>query len=212
MMKNIMMDFDSLPTYSISDVETLKVISDSLRLDIFLTVRELNRNDILPTVKQISDEMNVPQAKLYYHIKLLENHNFLHVADTRIVSGIVEKLYQVSAQRVTIDDDLFSTDSGKEAAYPVLSNVVSEVLKKIQSILSHPEHIFQDKNIAMSRHILRLSHSQIGEFSEKMGKLMEEYKTENKNLPADELHNYSLFYVLYPEESVRRGQTIDDNH
>ncbi len=208
----MMNDFDSLPTFTISDVETLKVLSDSLRLDIYLTISELNRKGILATVKQVSDDLNIAQAKLYYHIKLLENHRFIQVADTRIVSGIIEKLYHVTAQQVVIDEGIFSTESGKEAAYPVLSNVVSEVLKKIQSILNYPEYKRQEHSILMAHQYLRLSQEQIARFSEQMGKMMENFKNENKARRADELKDFSFFFVLYPEEVASREENTNDNH
>lgn len=207
-----MNDFDSLPTFTISDVETLKVLSDSLRLDIFLTISDLNRKGILATVKQVSDELNIAQAKLYYHIKLLENHHLIQVADTRIVSGIVEKQYHVTAQQVLIDEGLFTIEGGKEAAYPVLSNIVTEVLRKIQSVLSQPAYIHQEHAILMARQNLRLSQEQIDRFSEQMGKMMEDFKTENKTHGADELKDFSFFYVLYPEEAARRKENTNDSH
>ena len=80
---------------TITDLETLKVISDPLRLNIIQVIKDINISGALCSVKQVSERLDIPPAKLYYHVKLLEKHGFLEVTETRIVSGIVEKLYRL---------------------------------------------------------------------------------------------------------------------
>lgn len=86
----------------INDLETLKVLADPLRL----RIRELM---VQPsTVKQIAAELDIPATKLYYHVNLLEKHGLITVVDSRLVSGIMERVYQVAAYRVQVAPHLLS--------------------------------------------------------------------------------------------------------
>ena len=75
----------------ISDLETLKVISDPLRVQILENIGLASDAGKSTSVKQLSEDLDIPQSKLYYHIKLLEKHDLVYVADTRVISGIIEK-------------------------------------------------------------------------------------------------------------------------
>jgi DNA-binding transcriptional ArsR family regulator len=68
---------------TITDPETLKVIADSLRLQI---LRQLKQPK---TVKEVGLSLEISPTKLYYHFSQLEKHELIRVVDTRLVSGIV---------------------------------------------------------------------------------------------------------------------------
>jgi DNA-binding transcriptional ArsR family regulator len=89
----------------IGDLETLKVLSDELRLSILEYLQDSG------TVKSVADKLNRPPTKLYYHFNLLEKHGLIQMVNTRIVSGIVEKHYQASALRFRLARGLLSPTS-----------------------------------------------------------------------------------------------------
>lgn len=89
--------------FVIEDVETLKVLADPLRLRIIQAL-----GDTPHTVKQISKLLGIPPNKLYYHVNLLEEHRIIRVVDTRIVSGIIEKIYLLTARSYTPAPGLLS--------------------------------------------------------------------------------------------------------
>ncbi len=95
-------DYQQAQELVIKDLETLKVMSDPLRMKIL----ELVLDNAL-TTKQIARAVELPTSRLYYHINLLEEHGLLRVAATRLVSGIVEKYYRAVAQFITVDPALF---------------------------------------------------------------------------------------------------------
>src|SRR5688572_10061938 len=80
----------------VTDLETLKLISDPLRLRMLELLRGEPR-----TVKELARALGVAPTKLYYHVKLLLERELIRVAETRIVSGITEKRYQVTAARLS---------------------------------------------------------------------------------------------------------------
>src|SRR6476620_7963823 len=87
----------------IKDLESLKAMSDPLRLQIIEIMLQGAR-----TVKQIAGELKTTPTKLYYHINLLEQHGLIKVSGTRVVSGIIEKQYRLAAYSFDIDRSLLS--------------------------------------------------------------------------------------------------------
>ncbi|MBX6342634.1 MAG: helix-turn-helix transcriptional regulator [Thermomicrobiaceae bacterium] len=81
--------------FVIRDLETLRAVSDPLRLRLFELLRGGPR-----TVKQLAAALDLPPTRLYYHVGQLEAHGLVRVVDTRVVSGIIEKRYQATAQRL----------------------------------------------------------------------------------------------------------------
>ncbi|MFN8511837.1 MAG: helix-turn-helix domain-containing protein [Chloroflexia bacterium] len=55
------------------------------------------------TVKQLAAALDVAQTKLYYHIKLLEERELIRVVESRVVQGIIEKQYGVTAYRLSVE-------------------------------------------------------------------------------------------------------------
>jgi hypothetical protein len=68
------------------------------------------------TTKQIAKAVDLPPSRLYYHVNLLDKHGLLKVADTRLVSGIVEKHFRAAAQFFTVDPGLFRPASPEASA------------------------------------------------------------------------------------------------
>ena len=92
--------------FHITDLETLKVISDPLRVQILERIGLASDAGQLITVKQLAEELDRPPTKLYYHINLLEKHELIRVAETQVVSGIIEKHYQIRAKKLRADLDI----------------------------------------------------------------------------------------------------------
>ncbi|MEZ0065856.1 DNA-binding transcriptional ArsR family regulator [Streptacidiphilus sp. MAP12-20] len=82
----------------VDDVETLKALSDPLRLSILRLMMDGSAEPRAWTAKELAGGLGEPQTKLYRHLKHLEEVGLIKVAETRLVSGIVEQRY-VGAQR-----------------------------------------------------------------------------------------------------------------
>ena len=91
--------------FLVDDLEMLKVIAHNTRLDILQSLKKPK------TVKEIARLLKLPATKLYYHVNLMEKHGLIQVVETNIVSGIVEKKYQVVARNYRIDDQLLADQS-----------------------------------------------------------------------------------------------------
>ena len=118
----------------ISSLETLKVITDATRMEIIKRIGYANKAGELRTVKQLSEELDMKVSKLYYHIKMLEDHELIHVGETQVISGIIEKHYQVAACSMSIDKNLMM--AGDSIADENLDGVMQGIESVVQSALS----------------------------------------------------------------------------
>ena len=89
----------------VEDLEMLRMLADPLRLAI-IGALPASADEAPRTVKEIAEELDEGQTKLYRHVKQLEDGGQIHVAETRVVSGIIEKRYRSSQRRLTVKSDL----------------------------------------------------------------------------------------------------------
>ncbi|RLD10726.1 MAG: hypothetical protein DRI56_02150 [Chloroflexota bacterium] len=174
--------------YTITELETLKVIGDPLRVQILEFVGMACESGRLPTVKQISDALELPANKLYYHVNLLEKHDLIRVAETQIVSGIIEKHYQIRAKRLLVDlnvagTDNISRDEKMELTLASVRSMFDNAYQNIEKSFQYrykntPEELPEDKKNPMhyGQSILQLSPTQGKEFVTEMNALTKKYE------------------------------------
>jgi DNA-binding transcriptional ArsR family regulator len=95
---------DIVEVRQVTDLDTARVLMEPSRLAIMRTLSARGPRQL--TVKEIAEELDEGQTKLYRHIKQLEEHGLIHVAETRVVSGIIEKRYAASQKRLTLDNEV----------------------------------------------------------------------------------------------------------
>ncbi|MEV4561984.1 helix-turn-helix domain-containing protein [Kitasatospora sp. NPDC049285] len=98
----------------VTDVATLKALADPLRLAV---IGALMRHDPTPlSVKEIAAELEEAPTKLYRHIKQLEQAGLVFVAETRLVSGIVESRYRSAQQTLRLSPQVYTEGDEPPAA------------------------------------------------------------------------------------------------
>lgn len=139
---------EPLPELWLREVETIKVFADTLRLKIVKLMEEPT------TVKQVAQALDVPPATLYYHINLLQKHGLIQVVDHNLDTGIVEKIYQVTARQFKLVNPLIAgQDFPAEAASALFSSMLEETAQGFLHALAHrdanegepPRHPFLSK-------------------------------------------------------------------
>lgn len=92
----------------IDTVEGLRALADPVRLAILAALDAQGPDAVLPvlSVKELAQRIDEPQTKLYRHVKQLEAAGLIHVAATRMVSGILEQRYQASQRSMKLSKDL----------------------------------------------------------------------------------------------------------
>ncbi|MFD8481254.1 ArsR/SmtB family transcription factor [Kitasatospora sp. NPDC059673] len=97
---------DQMKEREVTDVATLKALADPLRLAV---LSALMKRDPQPmSVKEIAAELDEAPTKLYRHIKQLEQTGLVHVAETRLVSGIVESRYRSAQQSLRLSPQVLA--------------------------------------------------------------------------------------------------------
>jgi DNA-binding transcriptional ArsR family regulator len=188
----------------VSDLDMLRLVSDPFRIQILELMREEPR-----TVKELAAALNIPATRLYYHMKLLEEHGLIRVESTRIVSGIVEKRYEVTASRLSVDRSLLSpgeeTESGLETHLAfVLDESKTEIRRAFRVGLIDPSsHSIAEGGLVLGRVWFRLTQDQAHELDQRLSAILEEYASALGEPGDSEQIDYEFLIGLYPNASPK---------
>jgi DNA-binding transcriptional ArsR family regulator len=196
--------------FIIRDLDTLKSITHPLRLQLLKTIKEPR------TVKEISAVLEIPPTKLYYHINQLEKFGIIRVVDTNIVSGIIEKTYQVTARSYKVDENLLlDQDMDDEALDKLLSAILDttkvEIKNSFRAGLVEWGQREKPNKGGMARAHLHFTEEEAVEFYGKLESLIKEYsEAGEKNIDNPDIPAYGLTIAFYP---VAKPSTtdLDDN-
>lgn len=184
----------------IDSLETLKVVADPLRLRILALLRREPA-----TAKQIAQELDAPIKKLYYHLGLLEEHALIRVRSTRIVSGIVEKQYEPTAYRITVDRELLSPAAPEPPAGLdvflsfVLDHARAEIKKSIAAGLIDPAAPTPAQGgLALGRLWMRLTPAQRAAFERRQKELYLEFAGQQAADDSPDGQYYEILLGTYP--------------
>jgi DNA-binding transcriptional ArsR family regulator len=195
------------PEFVISDLETLKVLADPLRLSIIENLENPS------TVKDVAEKIQRPPTKLYYHFNLLEKHGLIRTVETRIVSGIVEKHYQAVARRYRVSWGLLSpTDKAfNERIEVMLGGIFGTAREDMRESIKAGVVKVDADSPTSQRVVLRSARSsltaeQSTEFYSKLRNLLDEYGFIDRyaDVESPEKQLYRLTLLLHP--SSRDGR------
>jgi DNA-binding transcriptional ArsR family regulator len=206
----------------ISDLETLRLLTQPLRLRLLEEVRTA----LSPlTVKELATALGTPQTKLYYHINLLEEAGFLRVASTRVVSGITEKRYEATADRIGVDRSLLAgrdsedpaTDGNQalEVLLPILLDQVrGEIRRSVRAGLIHFDGSEDNKiapnSLVLGRKWLRLTPVEVDLLEQRMRDLWAGFDRDAEPKAATDAdsppdaQSYEVLIGFYPTVSQLR--------
>lgn len=115
------------PIREVKDVDTLKALSDPIRLAILRALmRDVDPAPRIMTVKELAQELGEPQTRLYRHVKQLQSVGLIQVAGTRVVSGIIEHRYRASQVSLRLSHDLFSAPGDRKHVADALAATFDE--------------------------------------------------------------------------------------
>ena len=199
--------FKPAARYQITRLETVRVLADPLRLRLIEAMAA--RLDHPWSVKELARALGEPPTKLYYHVNMLEEHGLLVVTGSQLVSGILEKRYQLVAASIGVDRAVLSAgDTGvDEALHGVLTTIFSTAEEDIRGAIQagvaslHAGHEGERERIVLSKSVDRMAPERAEEFRERLQALMAEFDTPPDDRRAsDEAdgHLYGLVVAFYP--------------
>jgi DNA-binding transcriptional ArsR family regulator len=180
----------------LTDLEQLRVASDALRLQLLdLMSSEPQR---AWTARELAEALETKQTKLYHHLALLDEHGFIRVAETRMVSGIQEKRYQATAISFRVERSLLSGAGGEPAFAEVLDAIFDKARNEIMASIRAGLIDMAEEEPERRRMTLSFSHARLSEAS--IRKLMRQVR---KLAEVDDLEEsagipYGLVVGLYP--------------
>ena len=170
------------------DIPTLKAMAEPLRMRLVML---LDHGDL--TVKEMAAKLGVPPTRLYYHVRILEQHGLLRVASTRMVSGIEERRYASTAKTINVSDELLSS--------PAIADVLKAMfdLARVELVLAlaqggpPPGDPTGTVPMLMSTRAF-LAPEEIAEFNERMIELIGEYTAKPPRPGTTEYHATFTIY------------------
>ena len=199
--------------FIIQDLETLRIISDPLRTQIF----ELLIQSPL-SVKQVADRLGLAPGKLYYHFSQLEKVGLIRVVETRMHANLVEKIYQAAAATLSIDKNLlnFASSSGQENIFSLAVSAIDttreDILRSFQVRATQLEQgaTGQPRKAIIQRALSRISDERAEEFTERLHALILEFSQSDAPASdgAEKRQAYALSVFFYPSfyyEEVEAG-------
>ena len=185
----------------ISDVETLKALSDPVRLRILETM--VTAADETWTVKRLAAAMEVGPTKLYHHVNILEEREFIRVAGTRVVSGIIEKSYRIAQLTVRLDRALL-TGGGEDvqrSVHDVMAVIFDSVRDEIeQGLRSGLVSAGEDDPLRelLIRGLTRIHPDRAAELRERLRALLAEFDTDTHDTAEPGSVPFGYLIALYP--------------
>ena len=100
-------DYRCQDSYTVADLEQVKVLADPLRLRILEAFCEER------TTKQVADRLGEKPTKLYHHVDLLDRLGLIELMRTKKNRGTLEKYYLAVAKTFRVESAVFSAaDTG----------------------------------------------------------------------------------------------------
>ncbi len=190
------------PVFVVDDLETLRVLTDPLRLQILEVLNQKPQ-----TVGQVAEKLGLASSRLYYHFNLLEEHGLIQVVETRTVSNMIEKLYWVTAEEIEFNTDLlnFSLDSGQENIAKIITSALDSVREDMMRSLQARKYNLAQGEKAFPREMImtntkkRLKDDDFQPFAERIKALIEEFsELPEEEVEAEDVTVYSMACFLYP--------------
>lgn len=183
----------------IHDVETIKVFADPLRLKII----RLMAQPI--TVKSIADTLAIPAAKLYYHVNLLHKHGLIQVVDQNLESGIVEKVYQVTARQFKLVNPLLAGEEfPPEAANAVFADMLQSAGEGLHRALAarEPNEATPPRHPFFSQKAMRLTDNQLTLLHSRLDGLIKEVTAlaQDNAITTEPLYELTVIFYRKIEE------------
>ena len=198
----------------VSDVETLRALSDPVRLRILEVMAAAPEETF--TVKRLAAELETSQTKLYHHVAVLLERDLILVAAQRVVSGIIETSYRVGQRNLRLDRALLTSDPSvmHETLTTIFDGARDDIERGLRAgLIDVSEDAAPSDKLVIARGLGRLTAEQAAGFRARLLALFEEFgATEDVALGSDDPRpGYGLVVAMYRTvDAVGDGSTEDE--
>jgi DNA-binding transcriptional ArsR family regulator len=194
-------EFQPAPIKMIEDLESIKIISDPLRVQI------LEAMAVKPqSVNQIAEKLGLSASKLYYHFNKLEQHGFIKVVDKTTRGNIVEKFYWVTAFDFRLDKAAHKLQGPSEPQHAIsmllhpLDVTRQDAIRSMEARAhaleqGKPKH---PRSVKAYREVRCIPDDLAQEFMERLHALTTEFEAMEQVESNEDAVNWALTVLLYP--------------
>lgn len=190
-------------SFVVRDMDTLRVISDATRAQIFeMLAWEAG------TVRQVAEKLGLAASKLYYHVNLLEKHGLIAVRETRQVGNLIEKVYAAVAETIDIDPQLFSSQAAgrSENIMSLVRATIDATREDLTRSLRARFHALEqgsphkERQVDLNRIQARISDEQAAYFHQKVQDLIREFEQADQDESSEDgdIQQYAMTIIFYP--------------
>jgi len=202
------MAFEPAPLYEIDELETIKLVSDPLRLNMLHLVTPEAR-----TVKQVAEILHLQPHKLYYHMNMLEEHGLVKLVDQQIVGGVVEKYYRAVALHFIMSPDLLKVPDGEggalgEFADFIFSDTRAEFKNSVAKgwIQATKEAQY---GLVLSRRMAMLTKKEAAEFTRRLSNLLQDFSARSQYQEGDGREPYLLLTTFFRTAEMEADEDVE---
>ncbi|GAB3066658.1 ArsR/SmtB family transcription factor [Salinicoccus sesuvii] len=118
----------------IDNLAQLKSVSDPFRIQLLTMLAEKPK-----TGQMLADELEIPRAKIHYHLNELLKNEIIHVVKTEEKNSIIQKFYEPVARKVVPNLDLlkYSPDEKKKDSMSYNLHIKEDDLKQFKKELKN---------------------------------------------------------------------------
>jgi DNA-binding transcriptional ArsR family regulator len=197
-------DFAPEPVRLINDLETLRAISDSTRIQILEAM--VRRQEAAWSVKELAAALDVPQTRLYHHVDLLAAHDLIRATERRVVSGIIETRYRATATSFQLDRSLLAggSDEQRELVHQALTAVFDTARSDIEEairvgVIDGSPDARGDNRLLLTHGLARLSPARAEDLRRRLRDLHTEFGDDDDPDGAP----YGVVLAIYPMAPAR---------
>ncbi len=206
-------DFLPGPTRRIGDVETMRALSDPTRMRLMEAM--VQRQDPPWSVKELAAELQVPQTRLYHHVEQLLAHDIIRPVERRVVSGIIETRYRITAYSFQLDRRLFesSGDEPRAVLHDTLVAVFDTARDEIEAAMRSgaigSSGGSGDERLLVARSLARLTPERAAEYRRRLRELQEEFGDQHQDEPGTRAWGVVLAVYPLPQAPADASHTTD---
>lgn len=206
-------EFQPTPVKMVEDLESVKVITDPLRVQILEALVAEPQS-----VNQIAEKLGLSSSKLYYHFNKLEKHDFIKVVDTELRGNIVEKFYWVTAYDFRLDEaacQLLGPSNPLDAISMMLNPLDVTRQDVIRSMEARNYALEQGepknpRNIKAYREVRCIPDDRADEFQERLTELMAEFEMMEQVEEGPDAVNWAFTLVFYPSFHYKKSDKSEE--
>ncbi|WP_206165171.1 ArsR/SmtB family transcription factor [Mammaliicoccus sciuri] len=187
--------------FEINTFEELKCISDQLRMKISMLLIEREM-----TATEIGKHLNIPKAKIFYHLKELEKYRMVKINRTEVKGSNVYKYYVATHNGFKVNPQLLN-EYRDEVSDSTKDMVTSQINRTID-VLNQYGLIMDDEQLISKTVQAKWSQNQFDTFKQKLDALIDEVDQQSND--EDESYYYLNIIGFEMRDKVFNREENDD--